>query len=159
MSRNKRSVFAQLGASNHTVKDREKNDYYATDPHTIQIFLDKLKEDNFKLHNKIWECACGEGHISKILINKGYEVYSSDLIDRGFGNILDFLDTNYKNLELDILTNPPYKFGKEFVEKSLETVEKGHYVIMLLKIQFLESKSRLNLFKENPPIYIYIYKQ
>lgn len=42
---NKKSTFVQLGASNHTVKDREINDYYATDPKALEIFLDKLKKD------------------------------------------------------------------------------------------------------------------
>ena len=38
-------------------------------------------EDFTKLH--VWECACGEGHLSKELQKQGYQVYSSDLIDRG----------------------------------------------------------------------------
>ena len=40
---NKRTTFVQLGASNHTDKEREQNDFYATDPHALEIFLDKLK--------------------------------------------------------------------------------------------------------------------
>lgn len=56
---NKKSTFVQLGASNHTDEQREVNDFYATDPHALEIFLDKLKQDNIKLHKGIWECACG----------------------------------------------------------------------------------------------------
>ena len=51
---NKKSTFMQLGASNHTDKEREKNDYYATDPHALKIFLNKLKEDKLELHKDIW---------------------------------------------------------------------------------------------------------
>ena len=68
---NKRTTFVQLGASNHTDKEREQNDYYATDPHALEIFLDKLKEDGIELHNKIWECACGQGHLSNVLKTRG----------------------------------------------------------------------------------------
>ena len=50
---NKKSTFVQLGASNHTNKEREINDYYATDPKALEIFLDKLEEDKFELHNDI----------------------------------------------------------------------------------------------------------
>lgn len=35
----KNSIFKTLGASNHTTKERENDDYYATDP----IAIDTLK--------------------------------------------------------------------------------------------------------------------
>lgn len=153
---NKNSTFVQLGSSNHTDKDREINDYYATDPKALEIFLDKLKEDKFELHNNIWEPACGEGHLSKVLEKRGYNVYSSDLIARGYGWESDFLQTKVSNLNLDILTNPPYKYAKEFVEKALEIQVNGYYTIMFLKIQFLEGQARKNLFKKYPPKYVYV---
>lgn len=154
---NKRTTFVQLGASNHTDKEREQNDFYATDPHALEIFLDKLKEDGIELH-RVWECACGQGHLSNVLKTRGIEVTSTDLVDRGYGeDCIDFL--KYESgfpLDLDILTNPPYKYAKEFVEKGLELVDKGNYVIMFLKIQFLEGQARLELFKKYPPKYVYV---
>lgn len=155
---NKKSTFVQLGASNHSDKIRENNDYYATDPKALLLLLEQLDNDGIKLHNKIWECACGEGHLSKVLKQKGYDVVSTDLIDRGFGDdFFDFLkyESPYK-LELDILTNPPYKYAKEFVEKAIDVVEKNSYVIMFLKIQFLEGQARKELFKKYPPKYVYV---
>ena len=117
--------------------------------------MDKLKEDSIDLHSKIWECACGEGHLSKVL-EQSYTVISSDLIDRGYGTTgIDFLKVN-KEWNGDILTNPPYKYAKEFVEKGLELVTVGKYVIMLLKIQFLEGKERFKLFKKYPPKFVYV---
>ena len=68
---NKATTFVQLGASNHSEGDRQSEDFYATDPNTLKIFLDKLKEDGIELHNLIWECACGQGHLSKVLIEGG----------------------------------------------------------------------------------------
>ena len=47
---------------------------------------------------------------------------------------------------MDILTNPPYKLAKEFVEHALEVVEDGYYVVMFLKLTFLEGKARKELF-------------
>ena len=76
---NTQSVMATLNASNHSNHEREENDYYATPP----IAVEKLLEN--ESFSDIWECACGEGHISKILINNGYNVKSSDLIDRNYG--------------------------------------------------------------------------
>lgn len=60
MSKNEKSTFVMLGATNHSEKEREKDDFYATDPHALEIFLDKLKKDKFELHKNIWECACGK---------------------------------------------------------------------------------------------------
>ena len=136
---------------------REKNDFYATDPNALEIFLDRLKEDGVCLHNYIWECACGQGHLSKVLENRGYKVWSTDLVDRGYGKgNTDFLKSLKGEWCGDILTNPPYKYAKEFVEKSLEITREGCYTIMFLKIQFLEGQARKELFKKYPPKYVYI---
>lgn len=56
-TRNKKTTFVTLGASNHSNKEREEHDYYATQPSVLEIFLDKLKEDGIELNNNIWECA------------------------------------------------------------------------------------------------------
>lgn len=152
---NSKTTFVQLGASNHSLKDREVNDFYATDPNSLEIFLKALERDNIKLHHNIWECACGQGHLSNVLINNNYEVYSSDLINRGYGETKDFLKCN--NLfPGDILTNPPYKNAKDFVKHSLDLLEEGNYYIMFLKIQFLEGKDRRKLFDKFPPKYVYV---
>lgn len=154
---NKKTTFVALGASNHSEKPREINDFYATDPNALEIFLDRLKEDGVQLHNYIWECACGQGHLSKVLENRGYKVWSTDLVDRGYGKgNTDFLKSLKDEWCGDILTNPPYKYAKEFVEKSLEITRKGCYTIMFLKIQFLEGQARKKLFKKYPPKYVYI---
>jgi len=152
---NKTTTYAILGASNHSEKEREENDFYATDPESLEIFLKALDRDNIKLHQNIWECACGKGHLSKVLEKKGYNVSSTDLIDRGYGTgNVDFLKCVIWTG--DILTNPPYKYAKEFVEKAIEITEEGAYIIMFLKIQFLEGKERRKLFDKYPPKYIYV---
>lgn len=154
---NSKTTFVQLGSSSHSLNDRQVNDYYATDPNSLEIFLNKIHNDGVILHNDIWECACGEGHLSKVLKARGYNVLSTDLIDRGYGiPDIDFLSTNSDFVSYDILTNPPYKYAKEFVEKAIEKVNNGFYVVMYLKIQFLESKSRYELFNKYPPKYVYV---
>lgn len=155
---NSKATFVTLGASNHSDKAREQNDFYATDPNSLEIFLKALERDGFKLHNRIWECACGQGHLSKVLESKGYDVVSSDLIDRGYGNVnYDFLKSTQCYYPLaDILTNPPYKYAKEFVEHSLDILDDGYYCIMFLKIQFLEGQERRKFFDKYPPKYVYV---
>lgn len=55
----KNKVFATLGATNHSLSEREPNDYYATDPKALELILERFKKDNIILNNKIWEPACG----------------------------------------------------------------------------------------------------
>ena len=154
---NKKTTFVQLGASNHSDGEREDNDFYATDPKTLEILLDQLKIDGIKLHNNIWEPACGQGHLSEVLKENGYKVWSTDLVDRGYGTgNTDFLKSVSDSWCGDILTNPPYKYAKEFVEKALDVARNGCYTVMLLKIQFLEGKERYKLFKKYPPKYVYV---
>lgn len=152
-------------AGTSLTRDRIENDFYATDPKSLEMLLDRLKEDNFNLHTNIWECACGKGHLSKVLENKGYKVLSTDLIYRGYGLVdeyTDFINGKYythTKFDGDILTNPPYKYAKEFVETALNKIEYGNYVIMFLKIQFLEGKARREMFKRYPPKYIYVFSE
>ena len=154
---NKKSTFVTLGANNHCDHERENNDYYATDPKALEIFLDKIEKDGIRLHNNIWECACGEGHLSKALESRGYKVWSTDLVDRGYGSgNTDFLKSIPDSWCGDVLTNPPYKYAKEFVEKALEVTRIGAYIVMFLKIQFLEGQLRRKLFEKYPPKYIYV---
>jgi hypothetical protein len=155
---NSKTTFVQLGANNHSEHDYAEHSFYSTDPHTLEIFLEALKRDGIELHTNIWECACGMGHLSEVLKSKGYNVFSSDLIDRGYRGTYnkDFLKTTKPLLPLDILTNPPYKYAQEFVEHSLEILHEGNYCVMLLKIQFLEGKARRKLFDKNPPKYVYV---
>ena len=148
----RRSIYKMLGASNHTKKERQNEDYYATDPKAAKLLLGL--ED---FSSDIWECACGEGHLSKVFQDAGYNVRSTDLIDRGFGETgVDFLSIDNIHWNGDIVTNPPYKYAQEFVEKSLTIIPDGKKVAMFLKIQFLEGKGRKNLFLSHPPKTVYV---
>lgn len=140
---NGNSIFKTLGASNHTDEERQVDDYYATDPTAI----DKLAAV-FRIPNVVWECACGEGHLSRRLKEMGHDVLSTDLVDRGYGHIgIDFLKEDrlaecLQGEDCCILTNPPYKYATEFVERALELLPEGAPAIFLLKTTALEGKRR-----------------
>lgn len=148
---NSNSIYKTLGASNHTDKERQSEDFYATEPKAAELLLE-LEEFN----ENIWECACGEGDLSKVFEKAGHKVLSTDLIDRGYGTGgIDFLQCT-EVFDGDIITNPPYKYAKEFVEKAIELVPDGHKVAMFLKLQFLEGKARRELFEKYPPKTVYV---
>lgn len=151
-SGNGNSVVKTLGASNHTEDDRELYDYYATDPKAIDVLL---KVEQFD--GKVWECACGEGHLSKRMTELGCDVFSSDFVDRGFGlGGLDFLGLENQQWGGHIITNPPYIYAQEFVEKALFVMEPGKKLALFLKLLFLEGKSRKEMFRRFPLKTLYV---
>lgn len=148
-------VFTTLGASNHVGFDRQISDFYATDPKSLITLL----ETGIKLNHKIWEPCCGQGHLSEVLKANGYEVKSTDLVDRGYGTgDVDFL-YEYEKWDGDILTNPPYGIAQKIVEHALDLILEGNKVVMFLKLTFLEGKSRRKMFDENPPKNIYVFSE
>lgn len=149
---NKNSIFKTLGASNHTDKERQNDDYYATEPEAAE-WLMKLEEFNGE---PIWECASGENHLADVFKEYGFTVRTSDIVKRTpKTEVLDFLTCENK-WDGHIITNPPYNKAKEFVEKALDLVGDGKKVCMFLKVQFLEGKARKKLFETNPPRRIWV---
>lgn len=84
---NGNSVFKALAASNHSKTERQAEDYYATEPRAAELLL-----ENEVFDGAVWECACGEKHLSEVLENRlGGVVRSSDLYNRCGNEVFDFL--------------------------------------------------------------------
>lgn len=147
------SILASKGISKTAI--REENDYYATDPRAME---ELLKRESFDL--KIWEPACGEGNLSDVLKENGHEVFSSDLIDRGYQDeIIDFLESE-RTFDGDIITNPPFRYVTEFILKSLAAVPDGNKVAMFLKINHLAGKARYkDIYAKFPPQRVYVFSR
>ncbi len=86
------------------------------------------------------------------------EIVSTDLIDRGYGvGGVDFLEKEYDRTFDNVITNPPFKYMREFIEKSLEiSTDK---VIMFGTIQFLEGQRRKEFLKKSPLKYVYVFSE
>lgn len=99
------------------------------------------------------------GHLADVLKLNGYNVRATDLIDRNYGESgINFLEQQ-EQYNGDILTNPPYKYALEFVEKALELIPKGNKVIMFLKLQFLEGQERRRLFDTMQLAKVYVFSK
>jgi hypothetical protein len=150
---NAATMRTTLGASNLSERDRAEHDYYAT-PSRAGEDLIQVRPD---IRN-IWECAVGQGHLAVGLGDR--VIRSSDLIQRPHfetGQLpeqLDFLESN-EPWDGWIVTNPPFKYAKEFAMKANDLASQG--VALFLRIQFLESIKRQELFKKYPPKYMYVY--
>ena len=145
-------------SGNNRKSDAHSEDYYATDPKAVEILL-----ANEKFSHYVWEPACGAGHITKVLLDHDYHVKSSDIIDRGCpdSEIINFLTVTKEQIKhdfsRDIITNPPYKFAKEFVEKAIEISMDSTKIAMFLKLTFLEGQARRELFQKYPPKKVYVF--
>lgn len=150
--------FIVGGERRYSNEDRQDHDFYVTPKHSVQALID---HEVFKklLHkipkNVMWENAVGSGAILDVFENNGFEMVGTDLndwVDRFETN--DFLKNPmwfYRKFGYKppyIITNPPYKKANEWVLKSLKAT--GRYLVLFLKLSFLESVSRYNIFKTHP---------
>lgn len=129
-------------------ENRRELDFYPTPEECTISLMNFLKLQPCS----IWEPACGNGSISRVLESYGHEVFSTDLFDYSYGTPeVDYLKFTPK-LRCDaIITNPPFNRSVEFIEKALLEAD---LVAMLLKSQYWHSKSRYDLFDSNPPAYV-----
>jgi hypothetical protein len=111
--------------------------------------------DNEMFEGQIWEPACGDGSMARVLASKGNEVIASDLYDRGFGEIgIDFLNSD--RVVDNIVTNPPYNAAEGFVKVGLRNAKRKF--ALLLRLAFLEGANRYRtIFSINPPARIWVF--
>jgi hypothetical protein len=95
----------------------------------------------------IWEPACGDGAIVRVLRDRGHIVHATDLVDYGLENSesrVDFLmELRAPAGTQAILTNPPNKLASEFAAHALQLCPR---VMLLQPITFLGSAKRAHLF-------------
>lgn len=113
--------------------------------------------DNERFQGRIWEPACGDGTMARVLHNTGCPVGASDLYNRGYGEIgIDFLKES-RTVE-NIVTNPPYNSAEGFVEAGLR--QATHKLCLLLRLAFLEGANRQRtIFAEMPPARVWVFSE
>ena len=151
--RRRSSTSLPFNADGRVHPTRARFEYYPTPPQGTRALLSVEDFDG-----SIWEPACGEGHISNVLVNAGYDVVSTDLILRGYGEgDVDFLRQTVARGK-HIVTNPPYGrgLGDAFVLKALDlTAKTGGKVAMLLNLASLCHPSRHEFWCRNQPAVLY----
>ena len=118
---------------------------------------------------RVWEPACGEGHIALVLLDYAFtSVVATDIFDYSrdgrsppawFGQ-RDFLDEAQETLDVDwVITNPPFGDTTErFVLRALAVAKVG--VAMFVRMQWLETVGRYEaIFKDNPPTLIAFFAE
>jgi hypothetical protein len=134
-----------------TSEGRPEHDFYPTPPAASEALL-RVE----KFSKMVWEPACGDGAISKVLEAHGHVVTSTDLIDRGYGEAPhDFMTSPY--MAANVITNPPFTLAEQFVTLALRrTTEK---VAILGKLQFLEGAQRRKMFESTPLKKVWVFSK
>ena len=132
--------------------DLDGPDFYPTPKWATYALI-----DNERFQGDIWECACGDGAMSGVLAETGSEVDSSDLYDRGFGEIgHDFLNTQRRRQ--NIITNPPFNSAEGFVATAIRQAQSKF--ALLLRLAFLEGANRAHtIFRAHPPSRVWVFSE
>ncbi len=132
--------------------DLDGPDFYPTPAWATYALI-----DNETFAGNIWESACGNGAMSKVLSETGREVISSDLYDRGYGDSgVDFLEPPRR--AANIVTNPPFNSAEGFVRSGLAAAERKF--ALLLRLAFLEGAGRQRtIFSEAPPARVWVFSE
>jgi hypothetical protein len=132
--------------------DLDGSDFYPTPTWATYALI-----DNERFQGPIWEPACGDGSMSEVLSETGNPVISSDLYDRGYGEIgHDFLNTSRQHQ--NVITNPPFHSAEGFVRAGLNSAQGK--LALLLRLAFLEGANRANtIFHRNPPARVWVFSE
>lgn len=158
-------------SSTNRSKAREKHiaDYYVTPVPKIAEFLTELSMDesiDWKKSIILDPCAGGDAYHPMSYpeaISNVFGVDNVKTVDIREDSLAE-VKADYLTMSLDyqpdiIITNPPFNLAIEIIKKALSDVRDGGYVIMLLRLNFLETKSRKLFFDGNMPKYIYVHSQ
>jgi len=131
-------------------QNREQDDFYPTPSEGVEALL---SVETFE--GPIWECACGDGAISRVLEAHGYRVISTDLVDRGYGQArTDFL-MEWESRAPNIVTNPPFKNIPEFMLQALRLSTAK--VAFLMRIGCLEGAERGKIYRSSPLARVWVF--
>jgi hypothetical protein len=138
-----RSSTMAGGAGAHA---RHPSDFYITPPEVTRAFL-RYWGPLWPSH--VWEPACGQGHMSKVIEESGRFCLSTDLVYRGCGMPgVDFLKAPLPAGIGAIMTNPPFNLAEEFI---LHARSMGVPFMMVLKGTFWHTKAHADLMIETGP--------
>ena len=135
-----------------------EDNFYSTLSNDISALLE---EERFE--GGIWEPACWIGAISDILVKKYWNenIYSSDLIDRGFWNTgIDFLQATTMPVNcMNIITNPPRSLSKEFIHQWISLLPEWWKLALLLESSFCDEKEKESVLGTHLPKIQYTFKR
>ena len=119
---------------------KDSLDDFPTPPWATRALLEHVIPNRNLVRRSVWETACGEGHMAKVLKEYFGRVDASDIFAYGYGEVLDFLAPHVVRDTDWIITNPPFRLAERFALKALSLSKTG--VALLVRTVFIESVGR-----------------
>ena len=147
--------YAVLSTGSNVKKKRDEYDFNATPVDVIECLIEHYHDAANLDCNHIHEPCCGDGAISEFLIDRDFNVTSTDLVYRGYGiPSIDYLTLDPCDVPalvgVPVITNPPFVLWDEFVRKALEDFQ-APFVAMFAKMQIWNAQKRMKLYRDHPP--------
>lgn len=99
--------------------------------------------------------CCGGGNIPRTCVDAGHDCTGSDLVDRGYGVVHDFLAGNWPFDRPDwIMMNPPFGMARQFIDRALGVAR--WKVCAFVRLSFLEGQRRKPWFEASPLARVWI---
>lgn len=133
-------------ANGGNARRRRALDYYPTPPDVTTALMKWLRH-RLPPPAVVWEPACGDGAMVRVLQDAGYDVIATDLQEQG--GCVDFLQAR-RTCDM-VITNPPFTPSEEFIRHALTITPN---VAMLLKSQYWHAARRRHLFQQTKPAFV-----
>src|SRR5262245_48646330 len=131
---------------------KDSLDDFPTPPWATRALLEHVIPEK-NLARSVWEPACGEGHMAKVLKEYFGRIDASDIYPYGYGEVTDFLAPHVVRETDWIITNPPFRLAERFALKALSLTKRG--VALLVRTVFIESVGRHDrLFSKFKPTFV-----
>ena len=116
---------------------RNANDWYVEPPWFVDMLLDAEV-----FSGGVWDPCCGLGTIPLVCQARGFDASGSDLLDRGFGESIDYFRT--RRGTDNVITNPPFNRSEEVIAQALS--RGARKVAIVAQIGFLAGVERRAMF-------------
>lgn len=125
-------------------------DLFPTPPWATRALCEFLRAGGDLSRKRVWEPACGLGHMTKPLAEYFELVYTSDVHGYGHGAVRDFLFPGDEPAFDWIVTNPPFRLAEQFAHTAINRATEG--AALLVRTAFLEGVGRYtSLFSKRKP--------
>ena len=169
-------VFKLMGS--HSATERAKDDFYQSSSEIANALFECVNA-GIK-GNKVYaaglgntviiDSSAGTGVLLEPLYKSCWYQIGYDIADRGYEHVIirDWFNVNTDMWKKEIwfnrhpkiiVQNPPFKLALEFVQHSLELLERGELLFSLHRIQFLETRERFAKLYGNKqkPKYVFVF--
>ena len=151
-----------MGAREYRREAHDSLDDFPTPPWAARAICEHLQaEFGFDLSTMTaWEPACNRGAFARGLADYFQSLYLTDVFDYGFADMNEQIDFTmaYPEAKDFILTNPPFRLAKEFIERALICAGVG--CAFLVRNAFVEGESRYyELFSKTPPTQLLYFSE